>query len=95
MPPAPPYPEPVEVRHEKGARRLVVTWDDGHVSTYGRSRPIVVSILWPGATRVSSENSANSRSSVRMISANRSGSAVLPGPAGKSVSPENRKSPAA
>ena len=26
--------EPVEVRHEKGARRLVVTWDDGHVSTY-------------------------------------------------------------
>jgi DUF971 family protein len=30
----PPYPEPIEVRHEKGARRLVVTWDDGHVSTY-------------------------------------------------------------
>ena len=29
-----PYPEPVEVRHEKGARRLVITWDDGHVSTY-------------------------------------------------------------
>jgi DUF971 family protein len=29
-----PFPEPVEVRHEKGARRLVVTWDDGHVSTY-------------------------------------------------------------
>lgn len=29
-----PYPEPVEVRHEKGARRLVVTWDDGHVSIY-------------------------------------------------------------
>jgi DUF971 family protein len=32
--PVPPYPEPLEVRHEKGARRLVVTWDDGHVSTY-------------------------------------------------------------
>ncbi len=32
---APPYPEPVEVRHEKGARRLVVTWDDGHLSTFG------------------------------------------------------------
>lgn len=28
------YPEPVEVRHEKSARRVVVTWDDGHVSTY-------------------------------------------------------------
>ena len=28
------YPEPVEVRHEKGARRLVVQWDDDHVSTY-------------------------------------------------------------
>jgi DUF971 family protein len=27
-------PEPLEVRHEKGARRLVVSWDDGHVSTY-------------------------------------------------------------
>jgi DUF971 family protein len=24
----------VEVRHEKGARRLVVTWDDGHVSPF-------------------------------------------------------------
>jgi DUF971 family protein len=31
----PPYPEPVEVRHEKGARRLVVTWEGGHVSAYG------------------------------------------------------------
>jgi DUF971 family protein len=30
----PPYPEPLEVRHEKAARRLVVSWDDGHVSTY-------------------------------------------------------------
>lgn len=30
----PPYPEPVEVRHEKAARRLVVEWDDGHRSTY-------------------------------------------------------------
>lgn len=27
-------PEPVEVRHEKGARRLVVTWDDEHVSPF-------------------------------------------------------------
>ena len=32
VPPA--YPEPIEVRHEKGARRLIVTWDDGHVSTF-------------------------------------------------------------
>jgi DUF971 family protein len=29
-----PYPEPLEVRHEKAARRLVVSWDDGHLSTY-------------------------------------------------------------
>ena len=29
-----PTPEPVEVRHKKGARRLIVTWHDGHVSTY-------------------------------------------------------------
>ena len=29
-----PYPEPIEVRHERGARRVVVAWDDGHVSTY-------------------------------------------------------------
>jgi len=29
-----PFPEPVEARHEKGARRLVVSWDDGHVSIY-------------------------------------------------------------
>ena len=29
-----PFPQPLEVRHEKGARRLVVSWDDGHVSTY-------------------------------------------------------------
>jgi DUF971 family protein len=27
-------PEPVEVRHEKGARRVVITWDDGHSSTF-------------------------------------------------------------
>ena len=27
--------EPLEVRHERGARRLVVTWDDGHVSVFG------------------------------------------------------------
>jgi DUF971 family protein len=30
-----PFPEPVEIRHETGARRVVVTWDDGHVSAYG------------------------------------------------------------
>jgi DUF971 family protein len=30
-----PHPEPVEVRHEKAARRLVIEWDDRHVSTYG------------------------------------------------------------
>ena len=35
MSPAAPYPEPVEVRHEKAARRVVVSWDDGHVSTFG------------------------------------------------------------
>ena len=34
MPAVPPYPEPLEVRHEKGARRLVVSWDDGHESVY-------------------------------------------------------------
>jgi len=28
------YPEPVEARHEKSARRLVLTWNDGHVSAY-------------------------------------------------------------
>jgi DUF971 family protein len=27
-------PEPVELRHEKGARRLVVSWDDGHASPF-------------------------------------------------------------
>jgi DUF971 family protein len=27
-------PEPTEVRHEKGARRLVVSWDDEHVSPF-------------------------------------------------------------
>ena len=35
MNPTPPYPEPLEVRHEKSARRVVVTWNDGHVSTFG------------------------------------------------------------
>src|SRR6185503_8338484 len=30
-----PHPEPLEVRHEKAARRLVVSWDDGHESVYG------------------------------------------------------------
>jgi DUF971 family protein len=34
MSPSPAYPEPTEVRHEKSARRLVITWDDGHASTY-------------------------------------------------------------
>jgi len=29
-----PPPEPVEVRHETGARRLTVQWDDGHSSAY-------------------------------------------------------------
>jgi DUF971 family protein len=29
-----PFQEPVEVRHEKSARRLVVTWDDGHISPF-------------------------------------------------------------
>ena len=24
----------MEVRHEKGARRVIVTWDDQHTSTY-------------------------------------------------------------
>lgn len=27
--------EPVEVRHERSARRLVVSWDDGHASAFG------------------------------------------------------------
>jgi DUF971 family protein len=31
----PPYPEPVEIRHEKSARRVVLVWADGHTSTYG------------------------------------------------------------
>lgn len=26
--------QPVEIRHEKGARRVVVEWDDGHVSVF-------------------------------------------------------------
>ncbi len=24
--------EPIEIRHERGARRVLVTWDNGHVS---------------------------------------------------------------
>ena len=32
--PSSPTPEPVEVRHERSARRLVITWDDGHVSPF-------------------------------------------------------------
>lgn len=27
-------PEPVEVRHERGARRVVIEWDDGHRSVF-------------------------------------------------------------
>ncbi len=27
-----PVVEPVEIRHERSARRVVVTWEDGHVS---------------------------------------------------------------
>ena len=30
MTPTAPHPEPLEVRHEKSARRVVVTWEDGH-----------------------------------------------------------------
>ena len=30
-----PPPEPVEIRHEKAARRLVVAWDDDHQSPFG------------------------------------------------------------
>jgi DUF971 family protein len=30
-----PYPEPVEIRHERSARRVVITWADGHESVYG------------------------------------------------------------
>jgi DUF971 family protein len=29
-----PHPEPLEVRHETSARRIVVSWDDGHTSVY-------------------------------------------------------------
>jgi DUF971 family protein len=29
-----PSPEPVEIRHERGARRVVVTWEDAHVSVF-------------------------------------------------------------
>ena len=34
MPAWMPHPEPLEVRHEKGARRLSIAWDDGHTSVY-------------------------------------------------------------
>ena len=27
-------PEPVEIRHERSARRVVVSWEDGHVSVF-------------------------------------------------------------
>jgi DUF971 family protein len=27
-------PEPVEIRHERAARRVVVSWEDGHVSVF-------------------------------------------------------------
>ena len=29
-----PSAEPVEVRHERAARRVVVTWEDGHASVF-------------------------------------------------------------
>jgi DUF971 family protein len=29
-----PASEPVEIRHERAARRVVVTWEDGHVSAF-------------------------------------------------------------
>jgi DUF971 family protein len=29
-----PPPEPVEIRHERAARRVVVTWEDGHESLF-------------------------------------------------------------
>jgi DUF971 family protein len=29
-----PFPEPVEIRHERAARRLVVSWEDGHASVF-------------------------------------------------------------
>jgi DUF971 family protein len=32
--PAAHVPEPVEVRHERKARRVVVTWEDGHESVF-------------------------------------------------------------
>ena len=28
------YPEPIEVRLEKGARRITIDWDDSHASAY-------------------------------------------------------------
>src|SRR5215210_6538898 len=34
VPPWTPHPEPTEVRHEKGARRVVLMWDDGHESVF-------------------------------------------------------------
>lgn len=30
----PAFPEPIEIRHEQKARRVVVTWDDGHSSVF-------------------------------------------------------------
>ena len=34
-----PPPEPVEARNEQASRRLVLTWDDGHVSAFGLGLP--------------------------------------------------------
>ena len=34
MSPVASTPEPVEIRHEQKARRIVVTWDDGHSSVF-------------------------------------------------------------
>ena len=41
-----PHPEPVELRHEKGARRLVITWDDGHLSANASELAIYTSHEW-------------------------------------------------
>ena len=30
-----PPPEPIEIRHETGPRRLTILWDDEHSSSYG------------------------------------------------------------
>ena len=34
MSPAASLPEPVETRHERSARRVVILWEDGHQSVF-------------------------------------------------------------